>query len=200
MALEVIGSCCQEPLRVSCARSVLWAAVLSKAPISASFPVLAKPSRWPGTCAGSHGTQSSLPRRPFGQGQSAKRQLLGAEARDTSLQDCTLQTPLQDLGSCELRAQDGIPCLPAPQLRDSKVAGRWQFRWFPAPKAATVILFFHANAEAIPGRRLLSDSPWIDRLQSALLGTQDLGMSFAILKHMRDQFKAASTSSCVGVA
>ncbi|CAE7295120.1 aho-3 [Symbiodinium natans] len=43
--------------------------------------------------------------------------------------------------------QDGIPCL-----------------WFPAPKAATVILFFHANAE-------------------------DLGMSFAILKHMRDQFK-----------
>mmetsp|Transcript_39465 Transcript_39465/g.73582 ORF Transcript_39465/g.73582 Transcript_39465/m.73582 type:complete len:391 (+) Transcript_39465:68-1240(+) len=43
--------------------------------------------------------------------------------------------------------QDGIPCL-----------------WFPAAKAATVILFFHANAE-------------------------DLGMSFAILKHMRDQFK-----------
>jgi len=43
--------------------------------------------------------------------------------------------------------QDGIPCL-----------------WFPAPKAASVILFFHANAE-------------------------DLGMSFAILKHMRDQFK-----------
>lgn len=43
--------------------------------------------------------------------------------------------------------QDGIPCL-----------------WFPAPKAATVILFFHANAE-------------------------DLGMSFAVLKHMRDQFK-----------
>jgi len=42
---------------------------------------------------------------------------------------------------------DGIPCL-----------------WFPAPKAATVILFFHANAE-------------------------DLGMSFAVLKHMRDQFK-----------
>jgi len=41
----------------------------------------------------------------------------------------------------------GIPCL-----------------WFPAPKAATVILFFHANAE-------------------------DLGMSFAVLKHMRDQFK-----------
>lgn len=50
------------------------------------------------------------------------------------------------------RAQDvsagpGIPCL-----------------WFPAPKAATVILFFHANAE-------------------------DLGMSFAVLKHIRDQFK-----------
>ncbi|CAE8738850.1 unnamed protein product [Polarella glacialis] len=43
--------------------------------------------------------------------------------------------------------QDGIPCL-----------------WFPAPKAATVMMFFHANAE-------------------------DLGMSFAILKHMRDQFK-----------
>eukprot|EP00930_Biecheleria_cincta_P027911 TRINITY_DN19506_c0_g1_i1.p1 TRINITY_DN19506_c0_g1~~TRINITY_DN19506_c0_g1_i1.p1 ORF type:complete len:438 (+),score=63.06 TRINITY_DN19506_c0_g1_i1:145-1458(+) len=43
--------------------------------------------------------------------------------------------------------QDGIPCL-----------------WFPAPKAATVILFFHANAE-------------------------DLGMSFTILKHIRDQFK-----------
>jgi len=41
----------------------------------------------------------------------------------------------------------GIPCL-----------------WFPAPKAATVILFFHANAE-------------------------DLGMSFAVLKHIRDQFK-----------
>lgn len=45
------------------------------------------------------------------------------------------------------RCTDGIPCL-----------------WFPAPKAATVILFFHANAE-------------------------DLGMSFAVLKHMRDQFK-----------
>lgn len=42
---------------------------------------------------------------------------------------------------------DGIPCL-----------------WFTAPRAATVILFFHANAE-------------------------DLGMSFGILKHMRDQFK-----------
>mmetsp|Transcript_2597 Transcript_2597/g.7762 ORF Transcript_2597/g.7762 Transcript_2597/m.7762 type:complete len:601 (-) Transcript_2597:61-1863(-) len=45
------------------------------------------------------------------------------------------------------RWSDGIPCL-----------------WFPAPKAATVIMFFHANAE-------------------------DLGMSFAVLKHMRDQFK-----------
>mmetsp|Transcript_126230 Transcript_126230/g.356992 ORF Transcript_126230/g.356992 Transcript_126230/m.356992 type:complete len:435 (+) Transcript_126230:153-1457(+) len=45
------------------------------------------------------------------------------------------------------RCADGIPCL-----------------WFPAPKAATVMLFFHANAE-------------------------DLGMSFAVLKHMRDQFK-----------
>ena len=41
----------------------------------------------------------------------------------------------------------GIPCL-----------------WFPAPKAASVILFFHANAE-------------------------DLGMSFAVLRHVRDQFK-----------
>ena len=41
----------------------------------------------------------------------------------------------------------GIPCL-----------------WFPAPKAASVILFFHANAE-------------------------DLGMSFAVLRHIRDQFK-----------
>jgi pimeloyl-ACP methyl ester carboxylesterase len=45
------------------------------------------------------------------------------------------------------KSGDGIPCL-----------------WFPAPKAATVILFFHANAE-------------------------DLGMSFAVLKHIRDQFK-----------
>jgi len=43
--------------------------------------------------------------------------------------------------------EDGIPCL-----------------WFPAPKAATVLLFFHANAE-------------------------DLGMCFQLLKHMRDQFK-----------
>mmetsp|Transcript_84290 Transcript_84290/g.238884 ORF Transcript_84290/g.238884 Transcript_84290/m.238884 type:complete len:405 (+) Transcript_84290:116-1330(+) len=43
--------------------------------------------------------------------------------------------------------RSGIPCL-----------------WFPAPKAASVILFFHANAE-------------------------DLGMSFAVLKHCRDQFK-----------
>lgn len=42
---------------------------------------------------------------------------------------------------------DGIPCL-----------------WFSAPKAATVMLFFHANAE-------------------------DLGMSFSLLKHIRDQFK-----------
>mmetsp|Transcript_75852 Transcript_75852/g.201530 ORF Transcript_75852/g.201530 Transcript_75852/m.201530 type:complete len:489 (-) Transcript_75852:131-1597(-) len=48
----------------------------------------------------------------------------------------------EETGGCH-----GIPCL-----------------WFPAPKAATVILFFHANAE-------------------------DLGMSFAVLKHMRDQFK-----------
>lgn len=45
------------------------------------------------------------------------------------------------------RWSDGIPCL-----------------WFPAPKAASVIVFFHANAE-------------------------DLGMSFTVLKHMRDQFK-----------
>lgn len=49
--------------------------------------------------------------------------------------------------STEDKWSDGIPCL-----------------WFPAPKAASVILFFHANAE-------------------------DLGMSFAVLKHMRDQFK-----------
>mmetsp|Transcript_70320 Transcript_70320/g.164746 ORF Transcript_70320/g.164746 Transcript_70320/m.164746 type:complete len:413 (+) Transcript_70320:34-1272(+) len=41
----------------------------------------------------------------------------------------------------------GIPCL-----------------WFPAPKAASVIVFFHANAE-------------------------DLGMTFSILRHLRDQFK-----------
>lgn len=41
----------------------------------------------------------------------------------------------------------GIPCL-----------------WFPAPKAAIVILFFHSNAE-------------------------DLGMSFNTMKNMRDQFK-----------
>ena len=45
------------------------------------------------------------------------------------------------------QSASGIPCL-----------------WFPAPKAATVILFFHANAE-------------------------DLGMSFAVLRHIRDQFK-----------
>jgi len=43
--------------------------------------------------------------------------------------------------------EGGIPCL-----------------WFPAPKAATVIVFFHGNAE-------------------------DLGMCFAVLKHMRNQFK-----------
>lgn len=42
---------------------------------------------------------------------------------------------------------EGIPCL-----------------WFTAPRAATVILFFHANAE-------------------------DLGMSYGVIKHMRDQFK-----------
>lgn len=42
---------------------------------------------------------------------------------------------------------DGIPCL-----------------WFTAPKAASVIIFFHANAE-------------------------DLGMSYGVIKHMRDQFK-----------
>lgn len=51
------------------------------------------------------------------------------------------------MGSLENQTEEGIPCL-----------------WFPAPKAASVIIFFHANAE-------------------------DLGMSFAILKHMRDQFK-----------
>lgn len=50
-------------------------------------------------------------------------------------------------GPPEDRGPGGVPCL-----------------WFPAPKAATVILFFHANAE-------------------------DLGMAFAALKHMRDQFK-----------
>jgi len=44
-------------------------------------------------------------------------------------------------------ANAGIPCL-----------------WFPAPKAALVILFFHANAE-------------------------DLGMSYSILTHMQEQFK-----------
>jgi len=53
----------------------------------------------------------------------------------------------QNKDSDEKRNPDGIPCL-----------------WFPAPKAATVILFFHANAE-------------------------DLGMSFAVLRHIRDQFK-----------
>lgn len=41
----------------------------------------------------------------------------------------------------------GVPCL-----------------WFPAQRAATVLLFFHANAE-------------------------DLGMCFSLLQHMRDQFK-----------
>lgn len=44
-------------------------------------------------------------------------------------------------------ANEGIPCL-----------------WFPAPRAAIVILFFHSNAE-------------------------DLGMTFTVLKHMRDLFK-----------
>lgn len=42
---------------------------------------------------------------------------------------------------------EGIPCM-----------------WFPAPRAAGVMLFFHGNAE-------------------------DLGMSFTFLRHMRDQFK-----------
>lgn len=41
----------------------------------------------------------------------------------------------------------GIPCL-----------------WFSAPRAATVLIFFHANAE-------------------------DLGMSYGVVKHIRDQFK-----------
>lgn len=45
------------------------------------------------------------------------------------------------------KCRDGVPCL-----------------WFPAPKAATVILYFHANAE-------------------------DLGMCYFMLRHMRDQFK-----------
>ena len=40
----------------------------------------------------------------------------------------------------------------------------------PSLKAATVILFFHANAE-------------------------DLGMSFAVLRHIRDQFKARARDS-----
>lgn len=56
-------------------------------------------------------------------------------------------SPKRVNGSVEDRGPGGVPCL-----------------WFPAPKAATVILFFHANAE-------------------------DLGMAFAALKHMRDQFK-----------
>ena len=55
------------------------------------------------------------------------------------------------ISSCRGEAS-GIPCL-----------------WFPAPKAATVILFFHANAE-------------------------DLGMSFAVLRHIRDQFKALTVA------
>lgn len=50
------------------------------------------------------------------------------------------------------------------KLKSTKCAAGIPCLWFPAPKAATVILFFHANAE-------------------------DLGMSFAVLKHMRDQFK-----------
>eukprot|EP00928_Gymnodinium_smaydae_P098399 TRINITY_DN9138_c0_g1_i1.p1 TRINITY_DN9138_c0_g1~~TRINITY_DN9138_c0_g1_i1.p1 ORF type:complete len:536 (-),score=84.55 TRINITY_DN9138_c0_g1_i1:90-1514(-) len=50
-------------------------------------------------------------------------------------------------GEDETRGRAGVPCL-----------------WFPAPKAASVLLFFHANAE-------------------------DLGMCFSMLKHMRDQFK-----------
>jgi len=45
------------------------------------------------------------------------------------------------------RYAEGVPCL-----------------WLPAPRAAGVILFCHANAE-------------------------DLGMSFAFVRHMRDQFK-----------
>lgn len=50
------------------------------------------------------------------------------------------------------------------RVKDEKCANGIPCLWFPAPKAATVILFFHANAE-------------------------DLGMSFAVLKHTRDQFK-----------
>mmetsp|Transcript_46095 Transcript_46095/g.99530 ORF Transcript_46095/g.99530 Transcript_46095/m.99530 type:complete len:415 (-) Transcript_46095:138-1382(-) len=50
------------------------------------------------------------------------------------------------------------------RAEDENCAGGIPCLWFPAPKAATVILFFHANAE-------------------------DLGMSFAVLKHIRDQFK-----------
>jgi pimeloyl-ACP methyl ester carboxylesterase len=42
---------------------------------------------------------------------------------------------------------EGIPCM-----------------WFPAPRAAAVMIFFHGNAE-------------------------DLGMSFSFVRHMRDQFK-----------
>lgn len=49
-------------------------------------------------------------------------------------------------------------------MEDEKCAHGIPCLWFPAPKAATVILFFHANAE-------------------------DLGMSFSVLRHIRDQFK-----------
>lgn len=45
------------------------------------------------------------------------------------------------------RFAEGIPCM-----------------WFPAPRSAAVLLFFHGNAE-------------------------DLGMSFSFVRHMRDQFK-----------
>ncbi|CAE7808931.1 unnamed protein product, partial [Symbiodinium sp. CCMP2456] len=41
----------------------------------------------------------------------------------------------------------GVPCL-----------------WFPAPKAASVVMYFHANSE-------------------------DIGTAFHFVKHMRDQFK-----------
>jgi len=50
------------------------------------------------------------------------------------------------------------------KVGDQKCSGGIPCLWFPAPRAATVILFFHANAE-------------------------DLGMSFGLVKHMRDQFK-----------
>lgn len=45
------------------------------------------------------------------------------------------------------RTGPGVPCL-----------------WFPAPKAATVVMYFHANSE-------------------------DIGTAFHFVKHMRDQFK-----------